>query len=60
MDTKEFVLELPEQVGIPLAAKRKAPKPTRACPAGTVIVSADSHMLETDCWIDFFPEHLKD
>ena len=59
IDTKEFVLEIPEQIDIPLAAKRKAQKKTRPWPKGTVIVSADSHMLETDCWIDYFPEHLR-
>ncbi|BCW88539.1 hypothetical protein sos41_16800 [Alphaproteobacteria bacterium SO-S41] len=56
-----FVLELPEQVGLPLAAKRKAQTgPENAWPAGTRIVSADSHMLEHDLWIDRFPEHLKE
>ena len=25
-----------------------------------MIISADSHMLESDCWVDRFPEHLKD
>jgi predicted TIM-barrel fold metal-dependent hydrolase len=54
-----FVLEIPEMVGIPLAAQRTAQKETRAWPKGTIIVSADSHMLETDCWVDRFPDHLK-
>jgi hypothetical protein len=55
-----FVLEIPEMVGIPLSPKRKAQAATGAWPEGTVIVSADSHMLETDLWYDRFPEQLKD
>src|SRR5687768_11149587 len=55
-----FVLEIPEQLDQPVAAKRKAQAETRAWPAGTRIVSADSHMLETDLWVDRFPAHLKD
>jgi predicted TIM-barrel fold metal-dependent hydrolase len=31
----------------------------RRWPEGTIIVSADSHMLETDCWVDRFPDHMK-
>ena len=54
-----FVLEIPEMVGIPLAAKRTAQKAAKAWPAGTVIVSADSHMIERDCWYDQFPKKLK-
>jgi predicted TIM-barrel fold metal-dependent hydrolase len=54
-----FVLEIPEMVGIALAAQRSAQQPVGEWPAGTRIVSADSHMLETDCWIDYFPEDLK-
>jgi predicted TIM-barrel fold metal-dependent hydrolase len=55
-----FVLEIAEMVGIPLSPARKAQAATNPWPEGTIIVSADSHMLETDCWIDRFPEHLKD
>ncbi len=55
-----FVLEIPEMVGIPLSPARKAQAATKPWPAGTVVISADSHMLETDCWVDRFPEHLKD
>ncbi|WP_293679873.1 amidohydrolase family protein [uncultured Phenylobacterium sp.] len=55
-----FVLEIPEMVGIPLAAKRTAQEATQAWPAGTVIVSADSHMIERDCWYDKFPKKLRD
>lgn len=54
-----FVLEIPEMVGIPLAAKRTAQAATRAWPEGTVIVSADSHMIERDCWYDKFPKKLR-
>jgi predicted TIM-barrel fold metal-dependent hydrolase len=57
----EFVLEIPEQVGVPLARHRKAQTATKAWPRGTVIISADSHMLENDdTWYPRFPEHLKD
>ncbi|WP_293677177.1 amidohydrolase family protein [uncultured Phenylobacterium sp.] len=55
-----FVLEIPEQLGQPVAAQRKAQAKTREWPAGTRIVSADSHMLEGDLWIDRFPAHLRD
>ena len=55
-----FVLEIPEMVGIPVAAKRKAQAKTHEWPAGTVIVSADSHMIERDCWYGRFPEAIRD
>ena len=55
-----FILEIPEQIGQPVAARRKPQEETRKWPEGTVIVSADSHMLEADCWIDRFPAELKD
>ncbi|HEX3916948.1 MAG TPA: amidohydrolase family protein [Caulobacteraceae bacterium] len=54
-----FVLEIPEMVGIALSPDRKPQAGAHAWPEGTVIVSADSHMLEPDCWVDRFPEHLK-
>ncbi len=54
-----FVLEIPEMVGIALSPNRRPQAATNAWPDGTVIVSADSHMLETDLWVDRFPEHLK-
>lgn len=56
----QFILEIPEMVGIPLAAKRSAQATKNKWPKGTVIISADSHMLERDCWIDRFPEDVKD
>ena len=55
-----FVLEIPEMVGIALSPQRKPQAATKPWPEGTVIISADSHMLETDCWVGRFPEHLKD
>jgi predicted TIM-barrel fold metal-dependent hydrolase len=55
-----FVLEIPEMVGIPLSPARKAQAATKSWPAGTTVISADSHMLETDLWFDRFPAHLKD
>jgi len=55
-----FVLEIPEMVGIDLSPQRKPQASKGPWPEGTVIISADSHMLEPDCWVDRFPEHLKD
>ena len=55
-----YVLEIPEMVGVPLSPQRTPQAATQAWPAGTVIISADSHMLEPDLWIGRFPEHLKD
>jgi predicted TIM-barrel fold metal-dependent hydrolase len=55
-----FVLEIPEMVGIPLSPQRTPQAASAAWPEGTVIVSADSHMLEGDLWVDRFPEHMKD
>ena len=55
-----FVLEIPEMVGIPLSPKRSPQAAIGSWPEGTLIISADSHMLETDLWVDRFPEHLKD
>ena len=58
--TDSFVLEIPEMVGIDLSPNRKPQAATKAWPAGATIISADSHMLEPDCWVGRFPEHLKD
>jgi hypothetical protein len=55
-----FILEIPEQVGIAVATERTPQGRTREWPEGTVIVSADSHMLESDLWVDRFPDDLKD
>jgi predicted TIM-barrel fold metal-dependent hydrolase len=54
------VLEIPKMHGIGDARDRVAESRGRSLPAGTVIVSADSHWLEGDIWVDRFPEHLKD
>jgi predicted TIM-barrel fold metal-dependent hydrolase len=54
------VLEIPEMVGIADPPKRVAQAARKPWPAGTVIVSADSHWLEGDLWIDRFPAHLRD
>jgi predicted TIM-barrel fold metal-dependent hydrolase len=55
-----FCLEIPEQVGLAVAPQRKAQAARRSWPAGTRIVSADSHMLESDLWVDRFPPELRD
>ena len=54
-----YVLEIPEQVGLPTSTRRTAQAGKSPWPEGTVIVSADSHMLESDLWVDRFPAHLK-
>ena len=54
-----FILEIPEQVGLPNPTRRRPQAKVRDWPPGTRIISADSHMLETDCWIDRFPDDLK-
>jgi predicted TIM-barrel fold metal-dependent hydrolase len=59
MQADEFVLEIPRMVGLPLSTARKPQAATKAWPQGTRIISADSHMLECDLWVDRFPEHLK-
>ncbi len=54
-------LEIPKMHGIGDARERTAEAAGAGeYPAGTVIVSADSHWLEGDIWVDRFPEHLKD
>ena len=55
-----FVLEIPEMIGIALSPERTPQAATKSWPDGTLIISADSHMLETDLWYDRFPEHLKE
>jgi hypothetical protein len=54
------VLEIPAMVGIADPPKRVAQAATKSWPAGTRIISADSHWLEGDLWIDRFPPHLRD
>ncbi|MBI2767339.1 MAG: amidohydrolase [Chloroflexi bacterium] len=60
MATAGTVLEIPEIVGIGDARYRVAQGEGWRPPAGTIVVSADSHWLEGDIWIDRFPAHLKD
>lgn len=54
------VLEIPKMQGIGDARYRVAESEGKQLPAGTVVISADSHWLEGDIWVDRFPEHLKD
>jgi predicted TIM-barrel fold metal-dependent hydrolase len=46
--------------GIGDARDRIAEAEGRPLPKGTVVISADSHWLEGDIWVDRFPAHLKD
>ena len=55
----EYVLGIPEQATIPLSPQRVPQAQTKPWPAGTVIVSADSHLIEQDYWYDGFPDALK-
>lgn len=57
--TFDSVLEIPEMDLIGDSTRRVA-QPARKWPAGTRIISADSHWLEGDLWIDRYPEHLKE
>ncbi len=54
------VLEIPEMNEIAVPTQRRPQTAGATWPPGTTIVSADSHWLEGDLWIDRFPEHLKD
>lgn len=54
------VLEIEAMRGIGDARDRVAQAEGRPLPAGTVVVSADSHWLEGDIWVERFPAHLKD
>jgi predicted TIM-barrel fold metal-dependent hydrolase len=56
----DYVLEIPEQIDIPVPPKRVPQAEQRPWPAGTRIVSADSHLIEGDYWIEGFPEGKKD
>jgi len=53
-------LALAEQQAIALSPKRQPQRPECPWPAGTRIVSADSHLIEGDYWFEGFPEDLKD
>ncbi|MFN0145398.1 MAG: amidohydrolase family protein [Dehalococcoidia bacterium] len=54
------VLEIPKMIDIGDARYRRPESEGKPLPAGTVVVSADSHWLEGDIWIDRFPAHMKD
>ncbi len=54
------VLEIPKMRGIGDARERSAEAEGAPLPKGTVVISADSHWLEGDIWVERFPEHLKD
>jgi predicted TIM-barrel fold metal-dependent hydrolase len=56
--TEQTVLEIPEMAGLSYPPQRR-PQTRRTWPAGTVIVSADSHWLESDIFVDKFPPELK-
>jgi hypothetical protein len=56
----EYVLEIAEQLDIAISPLRTPQARTRAWPDGTVIVSADSHLIERDYWYDGFPDDKKD
>ena len=60
MPKTSAVLEIPELTGIGDARYRTAQADGWRPPLGTRIISADSHWLEGDIWVDRFPEHLKD
>ena len=53
-------LALAEQQAVALSPQRKPQRQERPWPAGTRIVSADSHLIEGDYWFEGFPEDLKD
>lgn len=55
----EYVLEIPEQIDIPVSPKRVPQAESHPWPAGTRIVSADSHLIEGDYWYEGFPDELK-
>ena len=55
-----YVLEIPEQITIDVSPKRTPQAARKPWPAGTVIVSADSHLIEQDYWHEGFPAHIKE
>jgi len=55
----DTLLEIPEQNTIPLSPSRTPQAEARPWPAGTRIVSADSHLIEQDYWFEGFPEDKK-
>jgi predicted TIM-barrel fold metal-dependent hydrolase len=57
---EEYILEIPGQKTIDVSPRRQPELEERSWPAGTRIVSADSHLIEQDYWYEGFPEHKKD
>jgi predicted TIM-barrel fold metal-dependent hydrolase len=55
----ETILQVSGMIDIGPAPTRFPQKKQEAWPEGTVIVSADSHILEDDVWYDNFPPHLQ-
>ncbi len=51
----EYILEIPEQKTLDVSPKRQPQRAGGPWPAGTRIVSADTHIIEHDNWIDRFP-----
>ena len=58
--SSEYILEIPEQIDIEVSPKRVPQGGGKPWPEGTVIVSADSHLIEQDYWVDGFPQDKKD
>jgi len=56
----EYVLEIPEQIDIAVSPKRTPQGASDPWPAGTRIISADSHLIEQDYWLEGFPDDKKD
>lgn len=57
---EEYILEIPEQRTIDVSPRREAQGETIPWPAGTRVVSADSHLIERDYWYEGFPEDKKE
>src|SRR5262245_2902009 len=55
-----YVLEIPEQIDIVPSTQRVPQAVSKPWPAGTIIVSADSHLIEQDYWHEGFPAEKKD
>ncbi|WP_232495379.1 amidohydrolase family protein [Novosphingobium kaempferiae] len=54
-------VSIPEMVGIGFPCDRELQRDSLPFPAGTRLISSDSHWLETgDVWTSRFPEHLRD
>jgi predicted TIM-barrel fold metal-dependent hydrolase len=54
----QTVLEIPEMIDIP-AATARTPQKAGSLPPGVRVISADSHWLEGDIWVDHYPASLK-